>query len=103
MTDQYHQFRGQRPMLHEAQGPANVPKPKRICADCGYKDFSTIPPPKCPRCHNQPKNALNEQALESRPMNRAERRKQAAERRAMERKVNKQVARENPSGKYEAS
>lgn len=88
--------------MHAREG-TYPPPPKRICADCGYKDFSLVPPPKCPRCHNQPKNALNEQALESRPMNRAERRKQAAERRAMERKVNKQVARENPSGKYEAS
>lgn len=78
---------------------------KRICADCGYKDFSIVPPSKCPRCHNQPKNPLNEAAIEARPMNRFERRKQAAERAAQERKVNKQIARETAKagGKYEAS
>lgn len=77
----------------------------RVCADCGYKDSSLVPPEKCPRCHNQAKNPLNEAALEARPMNRAERRKQTAERRAQERKVNKQIARETAKsgGKYEAS
>lgn len=99
------------PVTRSARNKARIDTPEklqkrrhmRICMDCGYKDNSIIPPPKCPRCHNQPKGALNEQALEMRPMNRAERRKQDAVRRLQERKVNKQIARENPSGRYEAS
>lgn len=96
--------------VRDHKKPLQTRKHMRICADCGFKDTSIIPPTKCPRCHNQPKNPLNEQALEARPLNRAERRKQAVERRQrdkeqlkLERKVNAQIARENPSGQYEAS
>lgn len=72
----------------------------RVCSSCGFKDRSPVPPVMCPQCHFQDDSPLAQSAGR---MNRHERRKQEASRRAQQRRVNKQLRRENPQGSYEAS
>ena len=72
----------------------------RVCADCGFKDCSPVPPAMCPKCHNNkdsplaPINALQQ-------MNRHARRAHEAKQKKLMRKVQKQIDREG--GRYEAS
>ena len=83
----------------------------RVCVDCGFKDSSPVPPVMCPNCHNQKDSPLATGAVR---MSRHERRRRDKLAKLAERKnkktaalqmkrVNAQIARENPSGKYEAS
>ena len=87
--------------------PMKKPEVKRVCADCGYKDSSLIPPAMCPMCHNNPdsplapKNAMVSGNRRSRRKRDAELRAEDKKQRKLMNKVNKQIAAEG--GKYEAS
>jgi hypothetical protein len=75
-------------------------RPLRVCADCGFKDSSPVPPTMCPQCHNNPDSPLApKNALQK--MNRHARRAHEAQKRALQRRVQKQIAAEG--GKYEAA
>jgi len=86
-------LRGSNAKKHFARGTSVW----RICADCGYKDSSPIPPAMCPMCHNNPESPLApKNAMVA--GNRKTRRKREAENRVLMRKVNKQLARERKDG-----
>lgn len=103
MTDQYHQLRGQRPLVHPDRDKIEN-QVRRVCSECGFKSMSVVPPVFCPQCHWQPdgKSPL----IAARPMaNRREKRAHARQLRLQQRKTQKQIARETAKtdGKYEAS
>lgn len=78
-----------------------LPRPLRVCADCGFKDSSPIPPPMCPSCHNNPDSPLApKNAL--RKMNRKQRRMHEAELRLQQRRAQRQLDREAKLGPVKA-
>lgn len=72
---------------------------KRICSQCGFKDHSAIPPIACPRCHFQPDNPVTEGLKNARPMNRRERRTDAAKNRQLVRQTQRKLLRVEKLGR----
>ena len=72
---------------------------RRICSACGFKDRSIIPPVACPRCHFQPDNPVTEGLKSVRPMNRRERRQEAAKNRQLMRQTQRKLLRVETLGR----
>jgi hypothetical protein len=77
------------------------PKVRRVCADCGFKDTSPVPPAMCPQCHNNPDSPLAPINAISK-MNRHERRAHEAKQKKAQRDVQRQLDREAKKGPVKA-